>query len=202
MPGYLLSENTATRWSSVARAARLHMLAVNLAFGVLAGVLAAHAKLHLGLPGHKALFWLAPVLAVRLLSRHTIGAMFGACAAAGTALSLGGSFAGGVVYLPLVIGAGGALDALAAFSERRRLPAWATILLLGMGGALANLLCALNRLLVPIRREHLLFGIGGPQATLLSYALFGLLAGLAGAAIAVAAHAVLARTRGQRRAAV
>jgi ABC-type thiamin/hydroxymethylpyrimidine transport system permease subunit len=171
------------------------MLLANVAFGVLAGLLAAHVRLHLALPGHKALFWMTPVLLARLLSRHPLGAMTGACAAACSSLAFGGSFAGGVVYLPLVVAAGGVLDALVAFAERRRLPALAAIPLVGLGGLVANLFCAANRLLVPVRKDHLLFGLSGWPATVLSYALFGLLGGLLGAALAAGMLALVRRRR-------
>ena len=195
MPGYPLSGSTRARWSDLARAVQLRMLLANLAVGVIAGLLAAHAGLHAGLPGHKVLFWLTPVLIARMLSRHPVGAMAGASAAAAAALAVGGSFAGAFVYLPLVVAAGGILDALLAFANRRRLPMWLVVPLLGLGAAAANLLCAVNRLLVPVRREHLLLGLSGPSATLVSYAIFGLVAGLVGAAISTGVLALLAHRR-------
>ena len=195
MHGYLLSENTRTWWSRLAAEFRLRVLLFNLAVGVLAGLLAACGRLHLGLPGHKALFWLTPVLVARMLSRHTVGATAGVCAAACAALALGGSFAGPMICLPLVVAAGGALDALAALADRRRTSAWLTIPLLGLGGAAANLLCAVNRLILPVRRGHVFLGLTGPQATFLSYATFGLLAGLAAAAVATGIRELARRRR-------
>jgi len=51
------------------------------AVGVLAGVATASVKLHLGLPGHKALFWMVPIVLARVLSRHPVGGSIGSLTA-------------------------------------------------------------------------------------------------------------------------
>jgi len=197
MPGSLSTGSEVGRWSRLARAAQLRSLAGCTAVGVLAGVAMAHARLHLGMPGHKALFWMIPILVARLLYRHRVGATAGACAAAGASLALGGNLAGGVLFVPLVALAGGLLDAAAAWGERRALPVAMRIGLMGAAGAAANVLCAAKRLLTPQLNAHALLGLRGLPAQLLSYALFGLLAGLTAAAVAAAATAARrARRRG------
>jgi len=187
MPGSLLTGNEAGRWSRLAAAAQVRALVGCAAVGVIAGLLAAHVRLHAGLPGHKALFWMAPVLAARLLYGHPAGATAGACAAALTSLAFGGNLAGGALYVPLVALAGGLLDAAAAWAGRRTLPAWLLVAFFGAAGAAGNLLCAVKRMLVPQRAPHELLGLAGPLAQVLSYALFGLLAGLIGATVATSA---------------
>jgi len=200
MRGSLLTEGTTNRPGKIAgwrsRLAGLwsaSMLA-SVAVGVLAGLVAAQVRLHLGLPGHKALFWMAPVLVARLLGRHPLGATVGASAAACTALGLGENLAGGLLYLPLVALAGTVLDVAAGLAERRHLSARWLVPLLGASGLAANVLCAAKRLLTPLKNTHFVFGVEGAWATVLSYALFGLLAGVGGAALAV-----LARGARQRR---
>ena len=195
MRGCLPTESTATRWRRRAGAAQLRMLLTSAAVGALAGLICAHARLHLGLPGHKALLWLAPIVAARLLGRHPVGATAGASAAACASLASGGNLAGGAMFLPLVALAGAVLDAIVAFAERWRLGPWRLIPLLGLGGLAANLLCAVKRLLVPLRAHHLILGISGPFATVLSYAFFGLLAGLIGAGVAASVSTAVSKRR-------
>jgi hypothetical protein len=56
--------------------------------------------------------------------------------------------------------------------------------LLGAAGLLANLACFAKRAFPPSAlKPHLLWGLSGPWASLVSYALFGMLAGLIGAAL-------------------
>jgi len=185
-PGSLSTASGTARWNSLSAAAGWRALAGCAAVGAIAGVLAAHVRLGLGMPGHKALFWMAPILAARLLYGHPVGATAGACSAAVTSLALGGNLAGGALFLPLVAAAGALLDAAAAFAKRHGLSAVWVLLLFAATGTGANLLCALKRMLVPQKAYHTLLGLTGATAQLACYALFGLAAGLAGAAIALA----------------
>jgi hypothetical protein len=82
------------------------------------------------------------------------------------------------------------LDGTIVLAERRRLAAWWLVPLLSAGGMAANLLCAIKRLLTPLRNTHLLLGLEGFWATILSYALFGLLAGAIAAGLHLAIRAV------------
>lgn len=194
MPGYPLTENAVDRWRRVVDVVQPRMLAVNVSVGVLAGLAAAHVRLGLGLPGHKLLFWVTPIVVARLLSRHPLGAAAGACAAACTSLAFGGNIAGGILLLPLVGVAGAVLNGVVAFAEHRRLSRWLLVPLLGLGGATAGLLCALKRLLSVTFNRHVMFGFGDVTTRLVSYALFGLVAGTVGAGLALCLLA--ARRRG------
>jgi len=189
MHGRPLIANTPSRSLSVAE----HAIAVltAAAVGAAAGLLAGQLRLHLGLPGHKVLFWLTPVLAARLILSGPAGATAGALAAAVATAAVGGNLAGSAVHLPLVGLAGMILDVTAHVAERRRLAAVWAIPLMGLAGAAANLVCFAKRLLAPWWGEagHTLWGV---SVAPFSYALFGLLAGLLGA---TAAWLVLRRAR-------
>lgn len=186
MRGFPLTGSEAGRWNSVVSGLRPGALLPHLAVGLLAGLIMSQAHLHLGLPGHKILVWATPVVAARLLWPCPVGAIVGTASAAWATLVWGGSFAGGALFLPLVVMAGGLIDATAALARRRRLAAWQAVPLLGLGTMLASLFCLSKRLLVPSHNHHMLFGIPDPLASVLSYAFFGLLAGAGGALAALA----------------
>lgn len=187
MRGYLLTKKSPGRWSSLTQTLQLQALATNMSVGILAGLFMAHFRLGLGMPGHKAMFWLMPVIAARLLKPHTIGAASGACTAAVTSMALGGNLAGGFLFIPLVALAGGLIDVVILWSSHLKLSPWSLIPLLGVGGLAANLICAIKRILVPQLNHHQLLGLSGVTAQIMSYAIFGLLAGLVGATLAVLA---------------
>jgi hypothetical protein len=193
MPGYLWTESGAGRWSRLAEAAQLRTLAANVAVGVLAGVAIAHIRLHLGLPGHKAVLWMTPIIAARLLCRHPAGAMAGASAAALTSIALGGNLAGGILFVPLVTVAGAVLDAAVGLARRAQLASWLLIGLVGVAGMGANLLCAIKRLLLPMSNHHVLFGLSGTWALLAAYATFGLTAGIIGATLGLGVRRACAK---------
>ena len=109
----------------------------------------------------------------------------GVSTAAWASLVWGGSFAGGALFLPLVVLSGGFIDATAALVHRRRDAAWQAVPLLSLGTMLASLFCLSKRLLLPSHRFHVLFGIPDPLASVISYAVFGLLAGALGALAAM-----------------
>lgn len=188
MRGYLLTEKSPGHWSKLTKTLQLQALLTNVSVGVLAGLVMAHVRLNLGLPGHKAMFWLTPVIAARLLKPHVAGATAGACSAAITSMALGGHLAGGFFFIPLVALAGGVIDAIILWSKHLKPSPWLLIPLLGVGGLTANLLCAVKRMLVPQLHHHCLLGLTGPAAQLVSYAIFGLLAGLLGSSLAVLAE--------------
>jgi hypothetical protein len=153
--------------------------------GIGVGVLMSCGRLHLGLPGHRALLWMVPIVVARLLTRCPVGGTGGTLAAALTSLALGGRFAGGFIQLPMVVFAGAVLDLAAGLAERRRLSARWAIPLLGVGGAAANLLCFFKRLAAPAGPGmHRVLGASHVWTDLGLYAIFGLTAGLLGAAAA------------------
>jgi len=187
MHGSPLIGSVVGRWSRLADAVCPRALLFNIAVGIIAGVLAAKVRLHLGLSGHKALFWMVPILTARLTWRSPIGATLGASTAAGASLALGGNLAGGLPYVTLVFLAGGVLDAAIAFAQDRNFRPIAFILTLAMAGMLANIFCAAKRLVTPVFHHSVIPGLSGPLATILSYAFFGLLAGLVGTALGLSA---------------
>jgi hypothetical protein len=155
------------------------MLAASLAVGVIAGLLVAHLRLNLGLPGHKALLWLPPIIVARLLGRCRIGATAGSAAAGCTTFALGGNLAGGPLGLPLLIVAGIFLDLVISSLESRKVPAWLYVPSIGIAALCANLIGLGKRMLLPAGfGAHLLFNDSGFWFRFCSYALFGLAAGV------------------------
>jgi hypothetical protein len=179
MPGSLSIGKNPTRWNSALPEQVLSCAAV----GVLAGVAVTFAQTPLHWPGHKAVFWIAPILAARLATRSRAGATIGASTTALTTFALGGRLAGGVLLMPLVIIAGVLLDWAAQVGQHRQLSAWRLIPWLALAGTAANLICFLKRLFDPAVGVFL---SSGNLLDLLSaagsYAIFGFLAGLIGAA--------------------
>ena len=171
MPGFPSIESTRSRTDSPAAAAALEGLLGAVAVGVLAGLAAAHVRLHAGLPGHKALLWMAPVVAARLVFPSVAGATAGAVTAALAALAAGGSLAGGATGLPAV-----------GLAERRRWSAAWTVPLVALAGMAANALMLAKRLTMPLLESHAAAGAPEVVLRLASYAAFGLAAGLLGAA--------------------
>jgi len=77
--------------------------------------------------------------------------------------------------------AGVVLDAAVRMTELRRMWFWGVVLTLGMAGVAGSLICFIKRLFDP---AGTLFSAGNVRELLwasVSYALFGLLAGIAGA---------------------
>jgi len=182
MPGFPSIESTRSRTDSPAAAAALEGLLGAVAVGVLAGLAAAHVRLHAGLPGHKALLWMAPVVAARLVFPSVAGATAGAVTAALAALAAGGSLAGGATGLPAVGLAGMLLDGAIGLAERRRWSAAWTVPLVALAGMAANALMLAKRLTMPLLESHAAAGAPEVVLRLASYAAFGLAAGLLGAA--------------------
>jgi hypothetical protein len=184
MPGSLSTERNRAPWNSAVFDQYLSVVAV----GILAGIVVACARTPLHLPGHKAIFWIAPVLAARLITRARAGASAGALATALTTLSLGGRIAGGFVMAPLIILAGLVLDMAVQFTERHKLAGWKWLLVLASAALAANLICFIKRLFDPMGA---FFSAGNIDDLFLAGALhaaFGLIAGLIGA---VAGRALL-----------
>jgi len=190
MRGYQSTENVAVRSSSaagVAGAAGVRELLGCIGVGVLAGLgvtFVSRMGLHVGLTGHKVLFWMPMLIVARLVSRHPVGATAGSAATAATCLAFGTNLAGTALFMPLIVLAGSVLDAAAGLAERRHLPVWLIIPLFGAAGMIGATLCAVKRLLAPSVKWHVLLGIPDPAASMISWAFFGLLAGLVGAALA------------------
>ncbi len=194
MHGPRLTQDAVVRSSSAVGAWQWQMLAANLLVGAAAGAVAASMRLNLNLPGHRALFWLPAVIAGRLMARHRLGATAAASAAACVSLAMGRNLAGGPLFLPLISAAGALIDTLAGFVERRPIPLWLIVPLMGLGGLGANLICSIKRLLMPPGAVRAVFGLPFPVGNMASYAVFGLLAGLGGALVAVLAMKAKARS--------
>jgi hypothetical protein len=178
--GSLSIESDRAPWNSARSSAYLAVAAV----GILAGILTAFARTPMHLPGHKALLWMAPIVAARLLTRTSGGASVGALATATTALILGGRIAGGVAMMPLVILAGLVLDISAGYGERHHFTWWKMGLLLAAAGVAGNLICLIKRLFDPMGS---FWSVGNLEDLLMAggwHGLFGFCAGLAGAGAA------------------
>ena len=180
MRGYLLTVKNLVRWNSISNSHQMRMLVVSSAVGVMAGLGLTYVKLNLGLPGHKALFWMTPVLVARLLGRCRAGTTAGALAAAFTTFSLGGHLAGGIIGVPLVGAAGIILDAVIGWMENKKIRyGFFMFALVSLSAMAANLTLLSKRMINVVgRTPHSLFGPTGFWYDLLCYACFGLLAGL------------------------
>ncbi len=193
MRGYQSTENVAVHSSSansVAKAAGVKELLGCVGVGALAGLTVtfmSRMNLNLGRTGHKVRFWRPMLIMARMVTRHPIGATAGSAATAATCLGFGTNLAGPPLFMPLIVLAGSVLDAAAGLSERKHLPVWAIIPLFGAAGMIGAALCAVKRLLSPSVKWHNLLGITDPAASMISWAFFGLIAGLVGAALATGA---------------
>ena len=176
-------ENGRTRAEGVPTAEAVAALLATCGVGLLAGLAAAGVRLGLGLPGHKALMWMAPLIAARLILRSPLGGSAGALAASLGTMAAGGHLAGAGMHLPVAVLAGGVLDVAVHVIERRRLGAVWAIPLMGLAGLAANLVMLGKRLLVPSFQVHHFLWTSGLVARCLSYAVFGLAAGLVGAGV-------------------
>jgi len=145
---------------------------------VIAGIIVTFTRAPLHLPGHKALLWMIPILAARLVTRARIGATVGAAATIVTTILLDGHLAGGVAMMPLVVLCGLVFDAAIIVSDRFHNGLPARILLLAAAGMAGDAFCFVKRLFEP--------GVDFSSDLLTAgawYAIFGLIAGLVGAAV-------------------
>jgi hypothetical protein len=187
--GFPSIKRKAVPWSKTQLDGYLSVAAV----GVLAGIVVAYARMPLHLPGHKALWWIPPVLAARLLTGRRAGATVGALATISTTLSLGGRLAGGVVAMPLVILAGAILDVAVAAVQKRPVERWRLLLVLCSAATAGNLVCFIKRLGEPIGPFFSTNNIEDLMRAAISYAVFGFLAGALGTALAYVTMGILRR---------
>jgi hypothetical protein len=155
-------------------------IAIATAVGIVAGGVTACVKLHLGIPGHKAVLWMPLVIASRLLSGCRIGATVGSLSTAGAAYACGGNLAGDMTALPLIVVAGAVLDYFANMT-RHHCSIWRILPIIAGGAMIANIICLAKRLSLPLLAgSHVLSGYSEPIYRVLSYATCGLAAGVAG----------------------
>ncbi len=188
MNGSLSIEKEAVRWSKTDTDAYLTVGAV----GLLAGILVTFARMPLHMPGHKVLWWMTPVLTSRLLTRTKAGAITGALATALSTMLLGGRLAGGIIMMPMVVFAGALLDLTAGIVERSSVTRGRALLWFALAGTVGNLACSMNRLFEPLGGFFSARNINDLLWTAGSYAFFGFLAGLLGAAAGYAISRVRA----------
>lgn len=158
------------------------MLLASISVGVIAGVFISFVRLKLGMPGHKAFFWMTPVLIARLRGKCKIGATAGGLFAAVTTYSLGANLAGGIIGMPLIIIAAVILDCAVNFVEKNKMSGPAMILLIGLAGLAANLVCLVKRMFLPAGfSPHFILVLSGFWFRLFSYAFFGFISGIVAA---------------------
>lgn len=164
---------------SVIQSHQFKMLLVSISAGIISGLFIALVRLNLGMPGHKAFFWMTPVLIARLRGGCKIGTTAGGLFAALTTYSFGANLAGGVIGMPLIAVAGMILDWTVNFIEKNKFSGSKMIMILGIAGAAANLVCLSKRMILPVGlNPHFIFGVSGFWFRLCSYAFFGLLSGV------------------------
>jgi hypothetical protein len=168
--------------NSIIRSNQFRMLLVSISVGVMAGSFIALVRLNLGMPGHKAFFWMTPVLIARLRGGCKVGTTAGGLFAALTTYSLGANLAGGLVGMPMIVCAGMILDWTVNFLEKNKISGGIMILVLGLSGIAANLVCLAKRMILPTGLSpHFIFGVSGFWFKLFSYAFFGLISGVVAA---------------------
>jgi len=161
------------------------MLLLSISTGVFAGLFISLFRLNLGMPGHKAFFWMTPVLITRLSGGCRIGAAAGGLFAALTTYSLGANLAGGAIGMPVIVIAGMILDWAVSYIEKNKFSGLIMITILGFAGTAANLLCLSKRMILPVGlNPHFIFGVSGFGFRLCSYAFFGFLSGVVALAVA------------------
>jgi hypothetical protein len=197
MHGFLLTAKK-VNLHSIARSLNFRMLLVSISVGVVSGLFIALVRLSLGLPGHKAFFWMTPLLIARLRGGCKIGTTAGGLFAAVTTYSLGANLAGGVLGMPIIGVAGIILDLAVNYIEQKGCSIRMKVLILGFAGIAANLVCLSKRMILPEGLSpHFILGFSGLWFKICSYAFFGLLSG------AVAASSMklinLSRTRNNQR---
>jgi hypothetical protein len=184
MSGFLLTAKKVGLWNRAVEDPQLRGAIISIVVGVLTGLFVSMVKLHMGLPGHKALLWMTPILVTRLATRCKIGATVGSCSTAFTVFALGENLAGGIVGLPLIGLAGVILDYMVRLIEKANLPVFLSILTLGFGAMTANIICLGKRLCLPLLAGAHVFSIYSDMLfRLISYALCGLLAGVLAAVL-------------------
>lgn len=155
------------------------MLFVSISVGIMSGLFISFVRLNLGMPGHKAFFWMTPVLITRLCGRCKIGTTAGGLFTALTTYSLGANLAGGTIGMPMIVLAGMILDWAVNFIEKRKISGVMMILILGIAGVIANLVCLSKRMILPAGiSPHFIFGASGFWFRICSYAFFGFLSGI------------------------
>jgi len=148
--------------------------------GVAAGITHSYLKLRLGIPGHKALVWLIPILATRCLSTlplatslSTTTMAFTVCACGGFSLRWPTVLTFGTFWL-----VGPVIDLMARFTRAgaSRLRELLGLILTGMAANLAHLGLKLG---FGVMRPHApKFGLPSGIFELVTYTVFGLAAGI------------------------
>jgi hypothetical protein len=181
-PGSHSIERNLARWNK----SRTDGYGSAVSVGVLAGIAVTFARTPIHMPGHKAIWWITPILASRLMTRPRAGASVAAVTAAITTLTLGGRLGGGFASLPLIILAGALLDLAARIAERREFSISRRLLFFALAGAAANLLCFAQRFADPKTAIFATGNLADLFNAACSHGAFGFLAGLLGAAAGAA----------------
>ncbi len=153
------------------------------AVAILSGIAVTFARMPLHLPGHKVLWWMAPLLAARLLTRTPAGSTVGSIVVLATTLSLGGRIAGGPFFAPLIIPAAALLDLAIRLSERGNYALWQRVIVFALAGMLGNGLCSIKQILEVAATASTTGRLNDLSIAVGSYAVFGLVAATVGAVV-------------------
>ena len=183
MHGSLLTERKTTQAHSAVGRSAFALIAISLSAGIVTALVIAHVRLRLGLPGHKALLWMTPLILTRLLTGYKPSASIASVALVTIAFAFGTNLAGGPFGAPLIILAAALLDTVITRLEDRKTSALLQIPLIALAAMAANLICLGKRILLPagIVTNPAMHTFG---AKLFTYALCGFAAGLTAATIA------------------
>ncbi len=179
MPGSLSIEKEAGLWSKSNLDSCLLMVCV----GALSGIAVACLRTPLHLPGHKALFWMVPVITARLSTRARSGASIGALATVVCTVGLGGRLAGGPTMMPLVVAAGVVIDVAVVYLENHNARFFRRLWIMAVAAAIGNLICFAKRTFEPMGGYFSSGNVTDMLTVAAYHAFFGLLSGMSGSVL-------------------
>jgi hypothetical protein len=166
-------------WSRVLKSDPVKQYLASFAVGVFAGIIVSAFRLNLGMPGHKALFWMVPVLTMRMIGKTKGGVSVGAAAVLLTTYGTAGHLGGGPFGMPLILLGAVILDSVIGFLERKRFSFAFYTATVSLAAMICNLLCMVKKLFVSDGfGVHLLLNNSSFWFRFASYAFWGLISGV------------------------